>query len=258
MPQLSDVQFDFRWPPTNCSPEATVLDSERHFVAASLSVREDFALIQAEEQGSSAREKMNLGILNQLVFRGLYQMIRSRSRQCSDKNCTRQHIIIRSTSENHKMKYCGPIRHSVWICQDEWDTKMEKHKDLPPYSRKTVQLKADIVLFGPRSMGDDVAHELGVAQLFLQEPHSGSYSGCYENPQNINLPHLSWADLQATPLLMESPEKQNLSSSKAGNIDQGFEGFLGDIDQFFRDLPNHDYFFNMTVIANKLRTKLLV
>jgi hypothetical protein len=220
--------------------------------------RNDFGLIQTKGSGSEIKDGLSIAILNKLVFRGLHQILWSRSSLCDNKHCTRQHIVITEASHNKKEKYCGPIRHDVWISLDEWNKKLEEHRQLPRYSRKIVRMKADIVLFGPQLMQDDIAKELGGSQLFLQKPHDGSYSGHYDNPQSMNLPHLDSANLDATQLSIDSLEHQNDPQIRTRNeSDLLLADFVLNIDQLFDQLPTHGYLMKVRIDQNKIPTPLL-
>jgi hypothetical protein len=220
--------------------------------------RDDFGLIRAKGKTNETKDGLSIAILNKLAFRGLDQIVRSRNSRCDCKDCTRQHIVIKDDSGKTEEKRCSPIRQDIWISLIEWNKKLEEHRQLPPYSRKIVRMNADIVLFGPRSMGDSIAKELGDAQLFVQKPHFGSYSGHYDNPQSMHLPHLDLADLQATQSLIDSLEEQNESQPQPENqSDLALTDLVWNIDQFFDKLPTHDSLIKVDIDRRKVLTPLL-
>ncbi|KAH8662435.1 SNF2 family N-terminal domain-containing protein [Xylariales sp. PMI_506] len=224
-----------------------------------LILRDDYGLIWSKSRENQKGDGLNIGILNKLVFRGLQNILKPRSTKCDDKKCVRQHFTIKAASEDKKdeERYCGSIRHDVWISVDEWNQRIDEHKKLPPYSRKIVRIMANMNLFGPRSIRDEIAKELGQAQLFLQKPYSGSYSGQYDNPQIIDLSHLKPVDLQIASSLTDVQAGQNESHpTSLTDIDSETEDTVLDIDQLFNELPMHISLDKVAIAEDKFCTSL--
>ncbi|KAH9427149.1 hypothetical protein MCOR02_012442 [Pyricularia oryzae] len=87
----------------------------------------------------------------------------------------------------------------AWVLASEWVSCMAEAKDSTKL-KKGLILKIDLVLFGPRSSGDNVAVDLGSRRYYLQEPHQQLCPYPYENPQSLKLPSTLTFDALETSL----------------------------------------------------------
>lgn len=136
-------------------------------------------------------------------------------------------------------------RIEVWVLEAEWGKKATKVQMLQTSSRKIVLMKVDLLLFGHRDAGDQVAAALGSFQHFLQPPNKGMSDCPHENPQSLQVPDprpgMREAD-RALPAALRVEESDELDDHidrpRDGNATQ-LANLITDIDALFDQLPAH-------------------
>lgn len=82
-----------------------------------------------------------------------------------------------SDPENH-----DNLQVEIFISLEEWNAQTNIRKQ-----PKNFVMKANVVLHGPRQLGDTLAKSLGLRHLFLQPPLDGMSFWPYHNPQSLSL-----------------------------------------------------------------------
>lgn len=137
------------------------------------------------------------------------------------------------------------FRVDVWILVAEWQTKAAEAQCLQTNDRKTVRMKADLILFGPRDAGGHVAADLGSCQNYLQQPHIGLFFCPYENPQSLQVPdpppRTKEADETLSALLrIEEPdETQDKLEEDRDRDSTQLADLITDINAFFDRFPTN-------------------
>ena len=104
--------------------------------------------------------------------------------------------------------------------------------------------KIDVLIYGPRNLGDMLARHLCRCRLFLQHPHPVPASVTYENPQYLQISGVSFRnDTTLAPILVNPLN----NSDDDGDVD---------LPAIIDNLPGHEYLREIDIDAG-IDTKLL-
>ncbi|KAH9437555.1 hypothetical protein MCOR02_001211 [Pyricularia oryzae] len=133
----------------------------------------------------------------------------------------------------------------AWVLASEWVSCMAEAKDSTKL-KKGLILKIDLVLFGPRSSGDNVAVDLGSRRYYLQEPHQQLCPYPYENPQSLKLPSTLTFDALETSLdverqisygLEQDEDEELIAQAMPDGSSTQLNELIQNIDSFLELLP---------------------
>lgn len=114
---------------------------------------------------------------------------------------TKTHLALRLASQN------GAI-FTALVNEQELRGKMYEASLTSRYSKPaSVVCDMELLVFGPKNIGADVAESLARFKVFLQNPRPDTTTLPYENPQFLRLPGVDSAvDINAETLAIESTE----------------------------------------------------
>ncbi|KAK4220735.1 SNF2 family N-terminal domain-containing protein [Podospora fimiseda] len=163
---------------------------------------------------------------------------------------------LRTLHEKHGIKF------KAVITESEWKEKLEQMSDKASWTRISVNVKLNLILWGPQSAGGDVAKALAKQRRYLQDPILGSHENClYDNPQSLSLPPIQ--DIAITQLDTAS---RNPATPDDGTLDHETtdiapqpdpSSLIVNIDSFMNSLSGDDHLTQISVSSDCLITKLL-
>ncbi|KAK4166949.1 SNF2 family N-terminal domain-containing protein [Cladorrhinum sp. PSN259] len=176
-----------------------------------------------DERDTSAENKRDLGVLSNQTFRALK-------------------IICDIHDASFK-----PLLHS-----DEWKEKLDIMRGKGYWGKIAVNMKLNLILFGPRCASIEVARILATENRFLQNPIAGTFSELpYENPQSLILPAVQDFGTSEIGLGLRTDDQEEDTDNGAQQMSTEF-----DIDTLLNSIPSHDY-LSLAAIHSHVVTKLL-
>ncbi|OTA95555.1 hypothetical protein M434DRAFT_393615 [Hypoxylon sp. CO27-5] len=160
------------------------------------------------------------------------------------------HLILSRLVSKFQIHFSGIIRRDGQSYQTPTNTNPQR----PSTHGLNTGSSADLLIFGPQAVADDLAKELSRYHMFLQHPVPFPSSVPYENPQYLNIPGASFSDgslLPAIDRLDELESGSNVTSSQEDDEQQ-----ITDLTRVIDRLPHHDY-LEEAKIDTRISTSLL-
>ncbi|KAL8359454.1 hypothetical protein RB601_007831 [Gaeumannomyces tritici] len=208
---LPDIETLLKWPVKEVGQSSANQQSLPKFTPLQLDLKSDHALVSTTE-GSA------VGVLSKTVFESLSACL-TRTPEC---------FLI------------------AWVLTSEWTTKIAEVVDKK--SRKGVFINIDLLFFGPRGSGANLASDLGNRMSFLQKPREDLCAGTYENPQSLQLPPSinlrvtrpsMGSQVELHSALFPTEEDEELELGVADGASAALNDLVQNIDNFFDHLPRH-------------------
>ncbi|KAK3997923.1 SNF2 family N-terminal domain-containing protein [Cladorrhinum sp. PSN332] len=146
------------------------------------------------------------------------------------------------------------------INESEWKEKLDSMSDKASWTRISVNVKLNVILFGPQSAGADVAKVLAKEGRYLQDPIPGSFDCPYDNPQSLSLPLVQHIASTQLEIASGNPTTTDDLTLELENTDIAPQpdpsSLIVNIDSFMNSLSGHDYLSQVSV-SSCVITKLL-
>lgn len=142
----------------------------------------------------------------------------------------RTHLVLNSLPSNKVLKCSG------LISKAKLDQKLAIATVTPSPGSPKLTCTMDILVFGPRTVGDALARHLSRYRLFLQHPYPMPTNVNYENPQYLAIVGSSFSNGTILPPISADVFRGDSHSSNNPEEDESV-----DIYSVLDNLPMHDY-----------------
>ncbi|RYP47846.1 hypothetical protein DL768_006163 [Monosporascus sp. mg162] len=142
----------------------------------------------------------------------------------------RTHLALNSFSSAKALKCSG------LLSKAKLNQKLAVAAEPPGSGSPKLTCTMEILVFGPRTIGDVLARHLSWYRLFLQHPYPMPNDVDYENPQYLGMVGSSFSNGTILPPIPIDTFQEKPDSSKTPDEDE-----LVDLDSVMDNLPRHDY-----------------
>ncbi|RYP05726.1 hypothetical protein DL765_009751 [Monosporascus sp. GIB2] len=142
----------------------------------------------------------------------------------------RTHLALNSLSSAKVLKCSG------LLSKAKLNKTLAVAAEPPGSGSPKLTCTMDILVFGPRTIGDVLARHLSRYRLFLQHPYPVPNDVDYENPQYLGMVGSSFSNGTILPPILVDTFQEEPDSSKKPDEDESV-----DLDNVMDNLPRHDY-----------------
>lgn len=142
----------------------------------------------------------------------------------------RTHLVLNSLPSNKVLKCSG------LISKTKLDQKLAIATVTPSPGSPKLTCTMDILVFGPRTVGDALARHFSRYRLFLQHPYPMTANVNYENPQYLAIVGSSFSNGTILPPISADVFQGDSDCSNTPEEDESV-----DIYSVLDNLPMHDY-----------------